>query len=102
MGFVPKVVKGLNRCLVDEALGEGPLSVHISQIAPGTRAHPPHTHAGVEGFYVLEGHGTVEVNGASAELGPNDLVLVDASRMHGLVNTGDVDLRYMVIISRTA
>lgn len=35
--------------------------MHITEIAAGTRAHPPHTHSGVEAFYIFSGTGTLEV-----------------------------------------
>jgi uncharacterized cupin superfamily protein len=59
-------IKGLTRCLLDEDVPEGRLHIHISEIAPGTRAHPPHTHEGVEAFYVLEGERGLELFDATS------------------------------------
>lgn len=100
MGFTVQPAKGLGRYLVDSGIDPQRLRVHISEIAPGTSAHAPHTHTGVEAFYVLEGHGTLKVDGETPQpLGPNDVIILDPAKLHGLTNTGDVPMRYMVIIA---
>ena len=95
-----RTVKGLTKCLIDEDIDPETFSVHISEVDAGTRAHPPHTHEGVEAFYVLEGNGTIEIEGESHPLGPNEAVLLDPTKNHGLVNTGSTPMRYIVIITR--
>lgn len=99
MGFSIQDIKGMARCFVDTDVDPQQLCFHISEIAPGTRSHAAHTHAGVEAFYVLEGHGTIEVAGESHSLGPNEALLLDASKPHSLANTGTVPMRYLVIIA---
>jgi len=93
-------VKGLARCLMDKDVDPGKLRLHVSEIEPGTRAHPPHIHAGVEAFYVLEGNGTVEVGDQRYPLGPNEAILLNPARPHGLVNTGATSMRYIVVIAQ--
>ena len=100
MSLVAKSAKGLERLLVDEALPPERLTLHISEVGPGARAHPPHTHEGIEGFYILEGQGVVEVGEARHPLGAGEAALLDAGTLHGLVNAGAGPLRYMVIIAR--
>jgi mannose-6-phosphate isomerase-like protein (cupin superfamily) len=100
MGFSTIAKKGLAKCLIDNGVNPDSLQMHISEIAPGTRAHPPHTHEGVEAFYVLEGKGTVEVEGERFALGHNEAILLDTTKLHGLVNTGTTPMRYMVIIAQ--
>jgi mannose-6-phosphate isomerase-like protein (cupin superfamily) len=100
MSLVAKSAKGLERLLVDEALPADRLTLHISEVGPGARAHPPHTHAGIEGFYILEGQGVVEVGEERHPLAAGEAALLDASTLHGLVNAGPGPLRYMVIIAR--
>ena len=100
MKFSPVQAKGLNQCLVAENVDPQKLRVHISVIEPGTRAHPPHTHTGVEAFYVLEGNGVIEVEGEQHALGPNEVIMIDPTRLHGLANTGSTQMRYMVIITQ--
>ena len=93
--------KGLDGFWIESSLAADRLSLHISEIAPGTRAHPPHTHAGVEAFYILSGSGTVELeDGSQIPLGLNQVVAVDASRLHGLVNTGPTPMKYIVVIAK--
>jgi mannose-6-phosphate isomerase-like protein (cupin superfamily) len=99
MGFSAQSVKGLTKCLVDADIAPHKLRLHVSEIAPGARAHEAHTHAGIEAFYVLEGHGAVEVEGESNSIGPNESIILDASKLHGLVNIGTVTLRYLVVIA---
>jgi mannose-6-phosphate isomerase-like protein (cupin superfamily) len=100
MKFIAIQAKGLKQCLVADSLDSQKLRVHISEIEPGTRAHPPHRHAGIEAFHVLEGNGVVEVVGERQAVGPNEVVMIDASKEHGLVNTGSTRMKYVVIIAQ--
>jgi len=99
VGFKTQTVKGLGQYLVDSGIDPQVLRMHISEIAAGTSSHPPHIHAGIEAFYVLEGYGTLAIDGEQHVLGPNDVIILDPTKMHGLTNTGDVPMRYMVIIA---
>ncbi len=98
MAFVVQDAKGLDKCYVDDRTNLGALTLHISEIAPGTRAHPPHVHEGLEAFHILEGHGRLETAEDSVDLYENQVVILDASIEHGLVNVGDSNLRYVVVI----
>ena len=93
-------VKGLAQCLVAETFDPQKLRFHITEVEAGSRSHPAHTHTGLEVFYMLEGRSTVEVEGEQYELGPNEAIVVDASRPHGIFNSGDTRMRYMVIIAQ--
>ena len=99
MSFTERQAKGLARCVAEVGLDPEKLRIHISEIAPGTRPHPPHTHDAVEAFYVLEGHGTVEIGGERHVIGPNEAIILAARTLHGLENTGATPMRYMVIIT---
>jgi mannose-6-phosphate isomerase-like protein (cupin superfamily) len=98
MPFAIRQAKGLTKCLVDTGLDPDKLRIHISEIAPGTRSHPPHTHDAVEAFYILEGRGAVDVGGERHEICANEAIILDATGEHGLTNAGDTPLRYIVII----
>ena len=100
MKFNPMEVKGLTRCLVAESFDPHKLRFHITEVEAGSRSHPAHTHAGLEMFYVLEGHSTVEVEDERYQLGPNEAIVVDASRPHGIFNSSPARIRYMVIITQ--
>jgi mannose-6-phosphate isomerase-like protein (cupin superfamily) len=99
MGFSVRPVKGLSKVWVDTGIDPEALRLHISEIAPGTAAHPPHTHEGVEAFYILEGCGILETQGERYALGPNEAIVLDATHPHGLTNTGDIPMRYVVMIA---
>jgi mannose-6-phosphate isomerase-like protein (cupin superfamily) len=100
MKFSLVPAKGLSKCLFAEGMDPGRLHLHVSEIAPGASAHPPHVHGGTEAFYVLEGNATIEVEGELHNLGPNEAIVLDATREHGLTNTGSASMRYLVIIAR--
>jgi mannose-6-phosphate isomerase-like protein (cupin superfamily) len=98
--FIEIQKKGLSRCSIAASLDAEKLSLHITEIPPGTRAHPPHAHNGTEAFYVLEGSGAIETEGETIPVESNQAIILDASRMHGLVNTGSVPMKYLVIIGK--
>jgi uncharacterized cupin superfamily protein len=100
MQFVGIHAEGLSRCLVAASLDPQKLRIHISEVEPGSRSHGAHTHTGVEAFYVLEGQATVEVEDELYALGPNEVLALDASRPHGILNSGPARVRYMVIIAQ--
>ena len=99
MGFVTKEVGGITRYLIETGIEPTQLRMHISEVPAGGRSHPPHEHAGVEAFYMLEGHATIEVEGEEYSLGPNEVILLDGAKPHGLRNAGTVPMRYLVIIA---
>jgi quercetin dioxygenase-like cupin family protein len=101
MNFLEHQVKGIARCLLDEDLQGEPLHVHISEVEPGERSHPPHRHGGIEAFYMLAGEATLEIDGETFVLKANESAVFDPNKLHGLVNTGSIPMRYLVIISKT-
>ncbi len=98
MSFTQIAKKGIAAFSIENGIDPDEFSMHISEAAPGTRLHPPHTHAGLEAFYMLEGNGAVETEDGRQEIGPNECAVVDATKPHGLVNAGAVKMRYIVII----
>jgi len=99
MKFSEVQAKGLAQCRVAASLDPQRLHIHISEVEPGSRSHGAHTHTGVEMFYVLEGQATVEVDDELYALSPNEALALDASRPHGIFNSGSTRVRYMVIIA---
>jgi mannose-6-phosphate isomerase-like protein (cupin superfamily) len=93
--------KGVDRCWLETSLDPEQLHLHITEIPAGTRAHPPHTHSGAEAFYILEGSGEIETVSGTIPLAANQVVILDASHLHGLVNTGSVPMKYIVIIAKS-
>jgi quercetin dioxygenase-like cupin family protein len=90
--------KGLAKLLTMPGLVPDKLTIHITEVEPGSRSHPPHTHPGIEAFYVLEGQVTVEVEAELQTLGANESMVIDPTRLHGISNSGTGRTRYMVII----
>ncbi len=48
-------------------------------------------------FYVLQGHGVVEIGEERAEVGPDRLVVSPARIPHRLINEGDEIFRFLVV-----
>jgi len=100
MGFLEHQAKGLARLLTDVDLPPERLRIHISEVGPGERSHPPHRHEGVEAFYMLAGAGTLEIDAERQRIAAGEAIVFDPTKLHGLVNSGDVPMRYIVIIAR--
>jgi mannose-6-phosphate isomerase-like protein (cupin superfamily) len=92
--------KGVNKFWVGDDVPADALGVHISEVGPGKRAHAPHIHDGVECFFMLQGQAAMEIGDERIELGANDGIVLEPSTLHGLVNIGDVPMKYMVIIAK--
>ena len=91
-------IRGIDRYLLDEHFEGEPLHLHVSEVEPGERKHPPHRHGGVEAFYLLAGEGTLELDDERITLRAGEAAVIDPQRLHGLVNSGTVPLRYVVIL----
>lgn len=100
MSFHKLQPKGLENFFVDAGLPADKLRIHISELAPGARPHPPHQHAGIEALYVFAGAGTFEIEDERQPIGPNEAIVFDPGRLHGLVNSGAEPMRYLVIIGK--
>lgn len=73
------------------------LSVHISVVQPGERAHPPHRHAGEETMYVLAGRADATIGDETHPIEAGMALFCPEQVLHGLRNIGDEPLKYMVI-----
>ena len=91
-------IKGIGTYWIEQGLEGEPLHLHISTTEPGTRAHPPHVHGGYEAFFLLEGEATLEFADETVGLSAGEAVVFDPHTLHGLVNSGTVPNRYMVIL----
>ena len=99
MALVEHQVKGISRNLLDSDLHGEPLHMHISEVGPHSRVHPPHQHEGCEAYYVIEGEGTLEIEEETCILTANESAVFDPRKLHGFRNDSDQPLRYMVILS---
>ena len=93
-------IKGIDRFILEKGADRNVLSLHISEVGPGQRAHPPHTHDGQEIFYVFSGEGEVLFGEQTHRISDNEAVHVDCQVLHGIKNVGEAPLRYAVIIAR--
>ncbi len=73
----------------------------ISIIHPGDSIGR-HTHLNEqEAYYILEGVATYDDNGTEVKLYPGDLSICRDGESHAIRNDGEVDLKYMALISYT-
>ena len=91
--------KGLTKLLAVTGTVPDKLKIHISELEVGKGSHAPHTHSGIEGFYVFEGNVTIEFEGEHFPLAANEAMVVDATRPHTLVNSGNTKTKYLVVIA---
>lgn len=94
-------IKGIGRFLFADGADDDKLHLHVSEVGPGTRAHPPHSHAGQEIFYVLSGRGEVLVGEEPHILESGDAIQVECTVEHGIRNVGETPMKYAVIIARS-
>ena len=82
---------------VEELYGKGRL-FNLMIVEPGNSIGE-HTHEGDnEIFYFLEGTCEYNDNGTVVQLGPGDTAICNSGEMHGLVNTGNVPLKFIALI----
>jgi uncharacterized cupin superfamily protein len=93
--------KGINNYLVDEDLDPEKFILHVSELPPGKNSHEPHSHEGVESFYILDGHATASVGDKDYSLDSGDTVLINAANPHCITNTGEKQVRYLVIRNKS-
>jgi mannose-6-phosphate isomerase-like protein (cupin superfamily) len=72
------------------------ITLGIAELAPdGTVGNPRHRHPPSEVYYVLEGRGVVEIDGATTAVGPGTAVSIPGDAWHSLANTGAGPLRLL-------
>jgi quercetin dioxygenase-like cupin family protein len=87
---------GYRYWFADKQLADGQ-TLKLSVVEPGKGTHAPHTHAGDEFFFVLEGTAEFHLNGETAEGGPMTSFYCPPGSTHGIRNVGDTELKYLVI-----
>ena len=68
----------------------------VAIINPGMEIHPPHVHSEEEYLMVLEGEGTWSVKGKEFPATAGDALYASPWDEHGIRNTGDVPLKFVV------
>ena len=75
----------------------GAFSLMERELPVGNRRPPPHTHAGPEGFYVLEGSIEFVVGDQSRVGGPGFWALVPSGVAHTFGNVGEMPARLLIV-----
>ena len=81
----------------EELQGRGVNFIHDDVLPPGVSIGP-HRHTGDEEYYyIISGRGLMTLNQERIEVAAGDITAVFPGGLHGLENTGDQDLRLIVI-----
>jgi uncharacterized cupin superfamily protein len=76
------------------------LGFNVTVVPPGKRPFPYHAHRGNEEmFFVLEGEGSIRIDGETHKLRAGDFVSLPPGRdaAHQIVNDSDAPLRYLAV-----
>lgn len=88
---------------LSDRVGMKRMGVSLGRIGPSKEGFLPHSHAGQEEFiFILEGEGTLTIDGETALVGPGDFVgFPTDGAVHHLENQGSADLVYLMGGERT-
>lgn len=101
-GVIEKCHEGEGNLLAHFVMGQGDsdagvLFMHDDVIEPGASIGE-HRHEGNEEIYlVIEGHGTMILDGKEYPFRPGDVSLVKSGHTHGLRNSADGPMRLIVV-----
>jgi quercetin dioxygenase-like cupin family protein len=88
------------RFLVEAGDSNGSATVFECDVPAHAQMPAPHSHDGFEEtIYGLEGVTTWTVAGETIDIGPGDAVCVPRGAVHGFLNEGDADARFLAIAS---
>lgn len=74
-----------------------PIELHITELGPGERPHPPHHHVHEEMIMINEGTLEVTISGKATRIGPGGVAYVASNEEHGWRNAGAGRARYFVL-----
>ncbi len=74
--------------------GSENLSITIVEMEPGGVQHI-HSHEPEQMYYIIEGSGTMTVDGEQQPVSAGNTIFFDSFSEHGLENTGETTLRYL-------
>lgn len=78
--------------------GGHPFDLELGRISPGLTGCPFHSHSSQWELYViLTGMGTVRANAETVPVVAGDVVVHPPGEAHQLINTGSVDLNYLLV-----
>lgn len=81
-----------------DLVGLTEIGVHLVRVEPGDETTQYHNHDNTDEFiYILSGRGLAVIDDEEFEVGPGDFMgFVKGGAYHGMRNTGDEDLVYLV------
>ena len=86
--FIAKKLAGFS-FFTDGAVARPFLRFTLVALLPqGNHQHQHHHRQTEEIYYVLEGHGRMEIAGEQCEVGPGDAIAVPPGAVHTITNTG--------------
>lgn len=86
--------------LTEQPLPDQGFVAGITSFPPGA-AIPLHSHNTVEQVVLIEGEGSIEVDGRVFRLRPYDTTLVPAGEVHRFINTGSGVMRILWVYGST-
>jgi len=93
IGFVSKEL------ITYENTGSKTMRLALIELPPGG-ATREHKHNCEEVFYIIEGKGVVIIEGKEYEIEAGDAVYIKENLRHKTVNTGNVPLKYIFVVSQ--
>ncbi len=85
------------RCFITELLNDAAspeTSLAVARVEPGVTTQLHSLTGTSERYIVRKGHGRVEVDGVTQELGPGDSAVIPADAAQRITNTGTEDLEF--------
>lgn len=90
--------------MIAPLLGAVKLGYNLTVVPPGKRAFPFHNHrANEEMFFIIEGEGEVRIGREVHPIRQGDIIACPPGgeeTAHQIINTGDVELKYLAISTR--
>jgi mannose-6-phosphate isomerase-like protein (cupin superfamily) len=77
-----------NSCIRNQSLAE-------ARLQPGAATTPHHHPLTEEIYYILTGTGRMRIEAESRDVGPGDAIAIRPGARHQIVNTGDVELKFL-------
>ncbi|HLJ13924.1 MAG TPA: cupin domain-containing protein [Bryobacteraceae bacterium] len=74
-----------------------PIELHITELGPGERPHPPHHHLHEEILLLKDGTLEVTISGKVSSIGPGSVVYAASNEEHGWRNIGNRSAMYFVL-----
>lgn len=78
-------------------VGDYPIEIHMTELAPGLMPHAAHRHAHAEMVMIQEGSLEITIEGKVTVADAGSVVYVSPNDMHGWRNVGTARARYFVM-----